>query len=165
VEDDGAAGGTATDGAQDDLTGRIRSGMATFSPAERRVARLILTGTPTIGLESSARLAREAHVSGPTVVRFANRLGFATYAGFQDALRRELDARVVSPLSLYRTHQSEAAEPDELLTSGGRALADATWRTFCDIPPDEFWSACRLLGVDAARVVAFGGWFSHIHAR
>ena len=37
---------------------KIRQRLGELSPSERRVARTLLTGPPTIGLESSARLAQ-----------------------------------------------------------------------------------------------------------
>jgi DNA-binding MurR/RpiR family transcriptional regulator len=63
---------------------RIRQRLGTLSPSERRLARALLSGPPTIGLESSVRLAQHAGVSGPTVSRFVtNQLGFGSYADFQ----------------------------------------------------------------------------------
>ena len=59
---------------------QIRQRLGELSPSERRVARTLLAGPPTIGLESSARLAQHAGVSGPTVSRFIAELGFGSYA-------------------------------------------------------------------------------------
>ena len=53
----------------------IRRGMADCSPAERKVARVLLSSYPSAGFETVAKLAARAGVSGPTVLRFANRLG------------------------------------------------------------------------------------------
>ncbi len=82
---------------------RIWQRLGSLSPSERKVARLLLSGPPTIGLESSARLAQRACVSGPTISRFVtHQLGFEGFAAFQDALREEISARVVSPVETYR---------------------------------------------------------------
>jgi DNA-binding MurR/RpiR family transcriptional regulator len=78
------------------LPERIRQRLGELSPSERRVARTLLAGPPTIGLESSARLARRAGVSGPTVSRFIAGLGFGGYAEFQQALHQEITARMLS---------------------------------------------------------------------
>ena len=62
------------------ISDQIRERMHELTPSERRVALALLAGSPTIGLESSSRLARRAGVSGPTVSRFVQRLGFENYA-------------------------------------------------------------------------------------
>ena len=36
--------------------------------------------------------------------RFVARLGFDNYAAFQQALREDLSARVLSPVEVYRSH-------------------------------------------------------------
>ena len=81
---------------------RIRQRVGEMSPSERRIARALLTGPLTIGLQSSGRLAERVGVSGPTVSRFAARLGFDSYAAFQAALREDVTARVMSPAEVFR---------------------------------------------------------------
>ncbi len=54
---------------------RVRRSLGDLSRAERKVARALLSGPPTIGLESVSQLAVRAEVSGPTVSRFVARLG------------------------------------------------------------------------------------------
>ncbi len=75
----------------------LRDRMGDLPPAERRVARALLAGYPTAGLETVARLAERAQTSAPTVVRLVGRLGFAGFGEFQDELRREIDERRRSP--------------------------------------------------------------------
>ena len=69
------------------------------------MARALLAGPATIWLESSVRLARHAGVSAPTVSRFIAQLGFASYGAFQRVLHEELNARVMSPVEVYRQHE------------------------------------------------------------
>ena len=83
---------------------RVRRSLGELSKAERKVARTLLSGPPTIGLQSVSQLAALAEVSGPTVSRFVARLGFDNYAAFQQALREDLSARVLSPVEVYRSH-------------------------------------------------------------
>ena len=104
---------------------QIRQKLGSLSASERRVARVLLSGAPTAGLESSAKLADQAGVSGPTVSRFVTqRLGFRNYADFQQALRDEIAARVLSPVEVYRRKRVGPAEPDFAGRSGA-ALADS----------------------------------------
>jgi DNA-binding MurR/RpiR family transcriptional regulator len=143
---------------------RIRQRLGTFSPSERRLARALLSGPPTIGLESSARLAQHAGVSGPTVSRFVtNQLGFGSYADFQQALREEISARVMSPLEFYRRHM--AAEPaSDLLGDSASRLSETVAGSVRGLDPVVLGQAARLLGDRRHQVLAIGGWFSQLAA-
>lgn len=78
--------------------------------SERKVARVLLSGPPTAGLESSAKLAEHVGVSGPTISRFVtHQLGYQNYAAFRQALREEISARVLSPVEVYRRQLAEPA--------------------------------------------------------
>ena len=46
------------------MTERVRRSLGELSKAERKVARALLSGPPTIGLESVSQLAAHAEVSG-----------------------------------------------------------------------------------------------------
>ena len=96
------------------LQDRVRRDLSSFTEAERRVAHALLSEYPMAGLETVARFARRAETSGPTILRFINRLGFESYADFQDALRTETQARLQGPLSRY-----------DLRGQAGEALAQA----------------------------------------
>ncbi len=67
------------------LADDIRQKLGTLSPAERKVARVILAGYPAAGFETVAVLAERAAVSAPTVIRFVNRLGYQGFPDFQAA--------------------------------------------------------------------------------
>ncbi|HEU4756273.1 MAG TPA: MurR/RpiR family transcriptional regulator [Agromyces sp.] len=144
----------------------IRRGMADCSPAERKVARVLLSSYPSAGFETVAKLAARAGVSGPTVLRFANRLGYRGFPDFQQALRDDLDERSASPIELYdRRH----AEPD-VGAAGGLARAasitrDTLDRTFAALAPGEFERAVDLLCIPRSRVLVAGGRFSGLLAR
>ncbi|HXB46818.1 MAG TPA: MurR/RpiR family transcriptional regulator [Streptosporangiaceae bacterium] len=143
---------------------RIRQKLGSLSPSERRVARVLLSGAPTAGLESSAKLADHAGVSGPTVSRFVTqRLGFQNYAEFQQALRDEIAARVVSPVEVYRRHQVGPAEPD-FASRSGAALADSVLASLQGLDPTEFARATALLADSQHHVLAVGGAFSQLVA-
>jgi DNA-binding MurR/RpiR family transcriptional regulator len=144
------------------------------------VARALLSGPPTIGLESSVRLARHAGVSGPTVSRFITQLGFANYAAFQRALHEEITARIMSPVEVYRSHSASWANPtntinstnltnltnltSELLAGSGARLAEAVITSLRDLDPGEFGRATSLLADETRNAVIVGGWFSHVLA-
>jgi DNA-binding MurR/RpiR family transcriptional regulator len=153
---DGAAGPLS-------IAEKIRQRLGELSPSERRVARTLLTGPPTIGLESSVRLARSAGVSGPTVSRFIAELGFSSYAAFQRALHEEIAARVMSPAEIYRRHQ-EGQRPADVLTTSARMLGEAVSASVSGLDPDEFGRAVSLVAEGGRQVLVTGGWFSQLLA-
>src|SRR3984893_8949285 len=93
----------------------VRQRLASLSPAERKLARVLLASYPIAGLESVARFAERAHVSPPTVTRFITKLGFSGYPEFQEVLRHEVQARLSSPLERYRD-EAPGQGADTLLT-------------------------------------------------
>lgn len=154
----------ATDAEESRIAERIRQKLGSLSPSERRVARVLLSGAPTAGLESSAKLADHAGVSGPTVSRFVTqRLGFRNYAEFQQALRDEIEARVVSPVEVYRRQRVEPAQPG-FASRSGAALAESVLASLEGLDATEFANATALLAGTQHRVLAVGGAFSQLVA-
>jgi DNA-binding MurR/RpiR family transcriptional regulator len=142
---------------------KIRQRLGELSPSERRVARTLLAGPPTIGLESSARLAQYAGVSGPTVSRFIAELGFASYAAFQRALHEEIAARMMPPDEVYRRHQEEQ-RPADMLETCARVLSESVAATVASLDPVEFRRAVALVAAGGRQVLVTGGWFSQLLA-
>src|SRR5258705_12144917 len=80
----------------------VRERLDSVSPAERKLARVLLASYPIAGLESVARFAERAGVSPPTVTRFITKLGFRGYTELQHSMRHEDQALLSSPLTRYR---------------------------------------------------------------
>lgn len=146
----------------------IRRRLSEMTSAERKVARTLLGGPATIGLESSTKLAGHAQVSGPTVIRFVNHLGFATYADFQEAVKVEVAARVTTAVELYpETHNGTGGS----LAAGGAlddfsgALCSAISDTMSRLSTEDLNAAADLLTDSRRKVLIFGGWFSSSLAR
>ncbi|MFC9917345.1 MurR/RpiR family transcriptional regulator [Agromyces binzhouensis] len=142
----------------------IRRGMADCSPAERKVARVLLSSYPSAGFETVAKLAARAGVSGPTVLRFANRLGYRGFPDFQQALRDDLDERSASPIDLQARHRSEGG-PASGLERAASIMGETLARTFDGLVPGEFERAVDLLCTPRNRVLVSGGRFSGLLAR
>jgi DNA-binding MurR/RpiR family transcriptional regulator len=144
---------------------RIRQRLGVLSASERRIARLLLSGPPTAGLQSSARLAKNAGVSGPTISRFVtHQLGFENYAAFQQALREEISARVLSPVEVYHQYQAVQTDSATLLSRTGNALGEAVASTIHNLDQEEVRRAAALLADSRYHALAIGGWFSHLGA-
>jgi DNA-binding MurR/RpiR family transcriptional regulator len=140
---------------------RIRLHVGDMTPSERRIARALLAGPLTIGLESSSRLAERVGVSGPTVSRFAARLGFDNYAAFQAALREDVAARVMSPAEVFRRHVPRTG--DDVLGVAAGTMGVAVEETLAGLSSADFGLAAGLLS-EARHVLVVGGWFSHLLA-
>ncbi len=65
------------------LMDRIQQIQTELTPAERRVAKLVLENPRTVLNEAIAEIARLADVSQPTVIRFCRSLGFTGLADFK----------------------------------------------------------------------------------
>lgn len=141
----------------------VRQRSATFSPAERKLSRALLASYPTAGLESVARLAERAGVSPPTVTRFVGKIGFAGYPEFQDALRREIQERLSSPLARY---DADPPPPGASLLQATFDAAGRNLRQTAGVIADEELDAVAALLADLRRsVLVLGGRLSGTLAR
>ncbi|MEU2828832.1 MurR/RpiR family transcriptional regulator [Streptomyces lavendulae] len=151
------------------LADEIRLKLGDASPAERKVARVLLAGYPSAGFETMAVLAERAAVSTPTVLRFINRIGYRGFPDFQAALRTELDERNASPLSLYeatdygRSH--EGVEDLSLLQRGSTLFSAAVAQTLAELPPHDLEHAIALLSDGKRRITLAGGRFTNLFAQ
>lgn len=142
----------------------VRHRLASLSPAERKLARVLLASYPIAGLESVARFAERAAVSPPTVTRFITKLGFKGYPEFQEVLRHEVQARLSSPLERYRDEHTERG--------AGSLLADSLdvsrrnlQATIEQLSHHDFEEAVALLSDVRRRVLVLGGRVSAQLAR
>ena len=141
---------------------RLRLQLGQLTPAERKVARVLMADYPVAGLDPIARLSAASGVSAPTVVRLVSKLAFDSYAGFQQSLKAEVSARLSSPLEMHAV-RPESARGDvlrrtELLLCGGIRSS------FARLPPAEFEQAVRLLAEPRHSVTLIGGRFSSMLA-
>ena len=144
---------TAHDSRVGDLV-RLRAN--TLSPAERRLARVLLASYPIAGLESVARFAERAGVSPPTVTRFITKLGFRGYPEFQEVIRHEVQARLSSPLARYRDEppgrRTDSVLSDALEVSRHTLKASLELLSHRDVE-----EAVELLADVRRRVMVLGG--------
>jgi DNA-binding MurR/RpiR family transcriptional regulator len=142
----------------------LRERLPEMTPSERRVARTLLATYPTAGLQSLPQLADLAGVTGPTVLRFVRKVGFAGYPDFQRSLRAEVQARTEGLPTLYRTRGTPPR--DAVVRSIHEASAKALDATFTSSTLDEDLDAVVHLVCDPRRRLWFvGGRFSQLVAR
>ena len=131
--------------------------MGRLTPAERKIARALLTAYPVAGPETVAEPARRAEVSGPTVIRFVAKLGYDHYATFQQALKDELVARDSTPV---RQISSRPLVQDPVLTRAQQRFSDALTRTLDGLSPHDLAGCVKLLADKRRPVTGVGGRFT-----
>jgi DNA-binding MurR/RpiR family transcriptional regulator len=142
----------------------IRERLHDMTPSERRVARTLLATYPTAGLESLPQLAEGAGVTGPTVLRFVRKVGFAGYPDFQRSLRAEVQARTEGLPTLYRTRGTPRR--DDAIRSIHEAFTRGLDATFASSTLGGDLDAVVGLLCDPRRRLWFGGGrFSQLVAR
>jgi len=125
----------------------IRDSVDSCPPAELRVAVALLGNGAAFGLRSSADLAAAVGTSQPSVIRFAQRLGYPKYSDFQSALRASAggEADRVAMIEASYGGQVTAAIVETLAMADPLRMAR------------EF--------VKAKRIHATGGFLTHLAAQ
>ncbi|HYM97171.1 MAG TPA: MurR/RpiR family transcriptional regulator [Candidatus Sulfotelmatobacter sp.] len=142
----------------------VRQRLGSLSPAERKLARVLLASYPIAGLESVARFAERAGVSPPTVTRFITKLGFRGYPEFQEVLLHEVQARLSSPLARYRDERSPS-EGDAFLGDAFGAAIQNLKATLDVLSSRDVGEAIELLADPRRSVMVLGGRVSAQLAR
>jgi DNA-binding MurR/RpiR family transcriptional regulator len=104
---------------------RIQVHRPSFTPAQERIANYLLSHTLEAALLTATELAQQVEVDPATVVRFAQKLGYAGYLELKDALGQWVRAEEhenIAPLSslsqaLESTRTSLSSEFDRLWDS------------------------------------------------
>lgn len=130
-----------------DLVSRIESYADALPPAERRVAEIVLADPSAAAFTTVAELGRRAGTSGATVVRMADRLGYAGWVGLQSEVRATIDQRLRPATERIRDH-----EVDDVLAATAAREAENVHRTIEAVDRASFDRAVALLA-DRKRMV------------
>ncbi len=142
--------------ARNTVAEQLRANTETLTRSERQLSDVILQNYPVTGLGTITTLAEAAAVSTPTVARLVQKLGFKGFAEFQQALRRELDETISSPLTKREKWVDDA--PDEhILNRFTKAVIDNIGQSLAEVDADEFDHACDLISDPERRVFVVGG--------
>ena len=118
-----------------------------FTPSERRVAEAVMQDPKVVAFGTVAQLAELSGSSGPTVLRFAAKLGFDGFVELQASVQEEI-ADQLRPA----TERIRERPPSDVI---GRTLAadlDNVRTTLGEIEPDDFRTAVELLADRRRRV-------------
>lgn len=125
--------------------------------SERSAARTLLVGYPMAGLEPLTGFAQRAGVSHPTVLRFIAKLGYSGYSEFQAALRKELEARLKSPLNKGPSAASPARNDGDPLSSFAEAVCDNIRQSLAAVSRHEVDAVAALLVAPQNTIYLLGG--------
>jgi DNA-binding MurR/RpiR family transcriptional regulator len=135
-----------------DVAALIEEHQDRFTPAERRVASVVLDQPQLVAFGTVAELARTATTSGASVIRLATKLGFDGFSSLQDSVQRDL-GRQLRPATA-RIRQPESGD---LL---GRALLvelDNAQATLEGVDRKRFDLAVQSLALATNRVYVLTG--------
>ena len=139
------------------LAQRIRGLLRSMSPGERKVALHVLTAYTHAAFATVSDLAETSETSGPTVMRFATRLGFLGFRDFQDELRAEIEDRLRSPGERLAASGAVNARLDEVLDQH----MDNLRRSYAALRFDSAQRIAALLGDERRTIWIFGGKYMH----
>ena len=120
-----------------------------LTPTDRRIAELALADPTLLAFGTVSELAERLDVSGPSVVRFARKLGFDGYTDLQANVRREVSHALARPSQRMRAAGSASIQDRAELT---RALA----RTF-DLATDAKIDSFVRPIIEASSVLILSG--------
>lgn len=139
---------------------QLKTSLHSFTPSEKKIARVLLADYPVAGLESVSKLAQRAHVSAPTVLRLVMKLGYGSYLELQDKLRAEIAQRAVSPIDQYVPTESV----DNSLGVAAKTYSVAVEQGLTQIDQQEFELLIDLLQQPRQRIWVTGGRYSRLVA-
>jgi len=119
---------------------RTRAALDRLSPGERKVAGVVQDDPEAIAFGTVASIAALADTSGPTVVRFASRLGFAGFVELQAAVREGLSERLRPAVERIRGAASAPVLARALAVELGNVR-----RTLEAVDPRSFQAAVKHL--------------------
>lgn len=136
-----------------EVADHIEEYRAQLSPAERRVAEVVLRDPECVAFGTVARVAERAGTSGASVVRLSTRLGYPGYSGLQAAVQRAIGQQLRPAVERIRNMRPAAPTGAVTVAGGGpdilsrtlRAELDNVDRTFSAVTAEAFERAVGLL--------------------
>ena len=138
-----------------EVADHIEERRAQLSPAERRVAEVVLRDPECVAFGTVARVAERAGTSGASVVRLSTRLGYPGYSGLQAAVQRAIGQQLRPAVERIRDMGPASPHPGAATPAGWdeadvlsrtlRAELDNVDRTLSAVDAEAFERAVALL--------------------
>jgi len=135
-----------------DVAALIEQHQDRLTPAERRVATVVLDQPQLVAFGTVAELARQASTSGASVIRLSTKLGFDGFSSLQDTVQRDL-GRQLRPA----TARIRQPETGDLLDRALHVELDNVQATLDNVDRERFGLAIRALANSATRVFVLVG--------
>ncbi|MCD6430871.1 MAG: MurR/RpiR family transcriptional regulator [Deltaproteobacteria bacterium] len=130
---------------QKNLIERIRS-LPKLTPSEVKIADFLARHYPEIVFENATTISQKTGVSKATVVRFIARLGYDSFAKFQQQLRNDLVVRRELPVSRYTLiKKQDSGKAEDILALSLNAIMKNLQEFHAQIESDTFMNIARLL--------------------
>jgi len=130
-----------------DVASLIRAKRGVLSPAERRVADLVLSDPHAVAFGTVASVARAAQTSGGSVVRLTTRLGLDGFAALQERVQADLTPARRRAAELIRQPKGT-----DLLARSVEVAAEAVRATLDGVDRADFEAAVALLAARSRTV-------------
>jgi DNA-binding MurR/RpiR family transcriptional regulator len=126
--------------AMSEAADRIEQHRELLSPAERRVAEVVLRDPECVAFGTVARVAERAGTSGASVVRLSTRLGYPGYSGLQAAVQQAIGQQLRPAVERIRDEHGS-----DVVSRTRRAELDNVDRTLAAVAPEAFEHAVALV--------------------
>lgn len=130
-----------------DVADLIRAKRDVLSPAERRVADLVLADPHAVAFGTVASVAKAAETSGGSVVRLTARLGLDGFAALQERVRADL-----TPARRRAAERIREPMDNDLLARALEVAADSVQSTLDGVDRADFDAAVGLLAARSRTV-------------
>lgn len=134
----------------------ITKKQSAFTRSERKLIATLLDASLVTGLQSITKLANQAQVSTPTVIRLARKLGFDGYPELQDAIREEVSARIQQPLAKLKDSQKTNNE-DHIINRYATTASHNINQTLDHLDVAMFDNVASLLSDSSRHLYLIGG--------
>jgi len=134
------------------LAGLIDARRLALTPAERRVAEVVLAHPQLVAFGTVAQVAALAHTSGATVVRLAAKLGLDGFTRLQSQVQTELASRLRPATEKIREHP-----PGDQLARAVTTELDNLHATLDGLDRADYGEAVQRLASAKARIFVLPG--------
>ena len=138
----------------------LTKGEIKLTPAEARIAQVILAEYPTSALGTATALAKRAGVSDPTVIRLVRKMGLEGFAAFHSKLLEEVEAGLRSPLMMMETKRPAGKGRRNVAEAYMDSAAEAVAANANATLPQLYDRAVDTIMQAKGHVVVVGGRFS-----
>jgi DNA-binding MurR/RpiR family transcriptional regulator len=130
----------------------IETQKARLTPAERRVADIVLAHPHEVAFGTVAEIARRASTSGATVVRLATKLGLEGFSALQSVVQSEVAQRLRPAAERIREHL-----PNDVLAQTLAGELDNVQGTIEAAAPGAFDALVQVVADPARQVLVLSG--------